>query len=90
MGTLEDRLRQHRADMESELTELEAEAVAAGRERFDLAQLERHLGANPGDYKNRGESIRRDYYIVATRLKTMAELAEHVREMQLWGFYEDE
>ncbi|HET7467980.1 MAG TPA: hypothetical protein VFL29_15085 [Candidatus Dormibacteraeota bacterium] len=66
----------------------EQEAIAAGRERFDLARLEALLEANPGTYAQHEQSLRRSYYLLVTRLKTMEDLADHVREMTVWGFWE--
>ncbi len=87
MGTLDDRLRQHQANRDAELAEAEAAAIASGKEPFDLAKLETLLEAEPGAYADRETDLRRSYFVMQTRLNTLAEFAVYVREMQDWGFF---
>ena len=80
MPTLDEMLRHQREQEEAEVAEAEAKATAAGKERFDLARLEQLLGAAPGTDAEKARGWRRRYYLVHTKLRTLAEYAELLRE----------
>ena len=76
--------RRRLAQREAEVAEAERLAVAAGRERFDLARLEELLGAAPGSYAEREDRLRRSYYFVHTGVRTLADFAELLQELWRW------
>ena len=80
MPTLDEMLRRQREQEEAEVAEAEGRATAAGKERFDLARLEQLLVAAPGSYAEKAGGLRRRYYLVHTKLRTLAEYAELLRD----------
>ena len=80
MPTLDEMLRRQREQEDAEVADAEAKATAAGKERFDLARLEQLQGVEPGAYAEQARGLRRRYYVVHTKLRTLAEYAELLRE----------
>lgn len=64
------------------LERAEREAIASGKEPFDLAKLEKLL--NRGPQTAREKQHRENYYIMRTELRTLAEYAAHLREIEPW------
>ena len=58
MPTLDEMIRRQREQEEAEVAEAEAKATAAGKERFELAQVEQLLGAEPGSYAEKARRCR--------------------------------
>jgi hypothetical protein len=65
-----------------DLAEAEAAALAAGKERFDLARLEELFGDDL--VPEREDSLRSSYYVFHTELRTLAEFAELLKELAVW------
>jgi hypothetical protein len=78
---IHDRLK---AQAAAELATAEREAIAAGKERFDLAKLEQLL--NRGPQAKREQGHREAYYISYRDVKT---LAEYVVRLHANEPYED-
>lgn len=70
------------AENAADLAEAEREAQATGKEPFSYARLEQLLGqASPEDEKR----MRLQYYVRYSELRSLAELAEKLRELARWG-----
>lgn len=82
--TLDEMLRQQREAEEAAIARAEQAALISGKERFDLARLEEHLGAEPGSRAAVARSLRRQYYLVHTGVRTLAEYATLLRELAQW------
>ncbi len=67
-----------------ELAEAERDAVTEGKEPFDVARLDALLGEAPGTNREKAEDLRESYYVVHRQLKTLAELAAHLRQIANW------
>lgn len=84
MTSLDERLRRQREQEDAEVAEAETRATAAGKERFELARLEELLGAEPGSRAGDARGLRRRYYVVHTKLRTLAEYAELLRDPSMY------
>ena len=82
---LERDLEDHAARQAREVGEAERTAVAAGKERFDLARLEQLLQCAPGAKAEVADTLRRQYYLVHTEVRTLVEYAALVRELEVWA-----
>ncbi len=67
-----------------ELAEAEREALAAGKEPFDAARLDVLLGEAPGTSAGKAADLRESYYVVHRQMKTLAELAAHLKQIANW------
>jgi hypothetical protein len=68
------------AQAAAELAAAERDALAAGKERFDLATLERLLQRGPQAAREQGH--REAYYISFREVKTLAEYVARVRAIE--------
>lgn len=73
---LGDMLRQQQEEEEAAIAKAEAEAIASGKELFDLSRLEQLLGEAPGSRAENARSLRRSYYLFHHPMRTLAEFAE--------------
>jgi hypothetical protein len=69
-----------RAQAAAELAEAEAKGLAAGKQRFDLAEFERLYGRGPQDEPDR----KTDYYIRHPEAQTVMELVLCLQRMAPW------
>ena len=64
------------------LERAEREAIASGKEPFDLAKFEQLLQRGP--QAKREEGHRAGYYIFNPELKTLAEYVAHLHRIEPW------
>jgi hypothetical protein len=67
---------------DEELAAAERDALASGKEPFDLARFEQLL--NRGPQAAREQDHRRNYYIFRSELRTLAAYAAFLRDNEPW------
>jgi hypothetical protein len=72
------------AEDAEDLAAAEREASKTGKEPFSLARLEQLLGKAPGSQADYEASWRNKYYIRYPAMKTLTELADLLRELEVW------
>lgn len=82
MSWITDYFAEGRESRARELAEAEREAVASGKEPFDLARLEALL--NRGPQSAREADHRRLYYVHQAELHTLAAYAKWLRDNEIW------
>ena len=83
-GRHERDLEEQVARQAREVAEAERGALASGKERFDLGRLEQLMEQAPGSKAAVADTLRRQYYIVHTDVRTLAEYAALVRQLEVW------
>lgn len=69
------------AEDAKDLADAEREAAASGKEAFSYARLQQLLGSEPPEDE---KLMRLQYYVRYSELRTLAELAEKLRELARW------
>lgn len=79
--SVDDMFAQVDAENAADLAEAEREAQATGKEPFSYARLEQLLGKEPPEDE---KTMRLQYYVRYSEVRTLAELAEKLRELARW------
>ncbi len=67
-----------------DLAKTEREAAESGKEPFVLSRLEELLHEASGTLADEAQSLRSRYYIRHPAIRTLAEFAKHIRDVQAW------
>ncbi|MBA3394503.1 MAG: hypothetical protein H0T89_17795 [Deltaproteobacteria bacterium] len=67
-----------------ELADAERDAIAVGKEPFDVARLDTLLGEPPGTSADKAHDLRESYYVVHRQMRTLAEFAAHLKQIANW------
>lgn len=82
MGKLEDHIAAVEADNAAALAEAEKEAMATGKEPFSLEPLRAIYSDEV--IASRAEALRSMYYVSSSHFRTMAELVDHLKLMEVY------
>jgi hypothetical protein len=67
-----------------DLARAERRAAASGKEPFSIGQLEELLSELPGSRAEDEASLRSKYYVRHSQVRTLAEFAKLIRELEAW------
>ncbi len=62
----------------------EREALASGKEPFDVARLDVLLGEAPGTSAPEEAELRENYYVMHSDIRTLADYADLLKRLSLW------
>ena len=79
--SVDDMFAEADAEEAADLAEAERDAAATGKEPFTYARLEELLGAEPPETE---KLLRLQYYVRYSEMRTIAELADKLREFARW------